>query len=460
MSSSSLSTIKNISNLSVVESKTWSQEHTIIFDQNNRKAGLEILKEIKDGTRLCIGYSNNVSVSGLVSYQHWFIMTNDESCTKYFIEFGSIDLDYDNARVDINLAPRRNITILSEFQFTKEVRQRIEHVLGMMNYSLCLRNCEHVANYIYNGIWYSSQVKLIIKEFKHPMGENEKFINRMPDIPPVYLRDHGREIYSFLQDQVLFKPIEITYYLEYSRNTYNVLLIGPIGAGKSRLLNVLFNRKIIESRPSFSGVTKEITFVRGRKTNKEILPNFDEIILTDTIGLCDIESGEKRVHNYLKHRLNNNLQKVDIVLIVIARERISNDVEQNIRIMLQLLNYEKYSERFVFVITKSFELIDKEKKALRAQLTKTLSLSEKTKDDSILFTDFYDTDDFTEKQKKAIRNDFKALNNTIFKERQNERIPIKFELDGDKERKRSKPDSDSDEVKDYERSQGSKNDIL
>ena len=46
-------------------------------------------------------------------------------------------------------------------------------------------------------------------------------------------------------------------------------------------------------------------------------------------------------------------------------------------------------------------------------------------------------------KKEAIRNDFKALNNTIFKERQIERIPIKFEVDnldsiGDKGRNRSK----------------------
>ena len=44
-----------------------------------------------------------------------------------------------------------------------------------------------------------------------------------------------------------------------------------------------------------------------------------------------------------------------------------------------------------------------------------------------------------------IREDFKALNYTKyytkFKEHKNKRFPIKFELDGDKERNQSKPNS-------------------
>ena len=168
-----------------------------------------MLKEIKDGTRLCIAYTNDASVSGLASYQHWFIMTNDESSGKYFIEFGSIDFDYENARVHINLAPRNNITILKEFLLTKSVRQRIEHVIGMKNFSMCLRNSQHVANYIYKGNWHSSQAEYFRSVLEYPMRGKEKLINVFPSMikPFAVLRGNKmKKINSFSSDKELTKP--------------------------------------------------------------------------------------------------------------------------------------------------------------------------------------------------------------------------------------------------------------
>jgi GTP-binding protein EngB required for normal cell division len=430
MSSSSLSTIKNISNLSVVESKTWSQEHTIIFDENHRRASLDFLNLIKDGTLLCIGYSNNSSVSGLTSFQHWFIMTNDEGCTKHFIEFGSIDLDYDNARVDINIRPRKDIKIEKEFRLTEKVRQRIEHVLGMMNYSLCLRNCEQVANYIYEGKWHSKQVESYRRAINLPMGENVKNINIFPSkiIPHVLLEDNEEKIYSFLSDQALFKPTQIQYFLDDSPNTYNVLLIGPTGAGKSRLLNVLFNRKIVESAEGFDSVTKEIYCLRSRKPNNEILPNYNEMILIDTIGLCDSSWDEKKLHQYIKGRINQNFKQVDIVLIAIRNQRILPEVKQNIKKMLDWLNYEKYSQRFVFVITKSENLSPDIIRGLKDELRNSLKLP-RLNDDAILFTDFPDSNDLTQNQTQSIQNGINELTSAIVRERQCDKVPITFNDD-------------------------------
>ena len=153
--------MSEISTILKDEYKSWEQSHAVIFDDEHRKASLEILNLIKDETPLCIANSKNSSISGLV-YEHWFIMINRNAT--YFIEFNSFDLNYENYRVNINLAPRSNITILKEFSLTKSVRQRIDHVLGMKNYSLCLRNSQHVANYIYDGKWYSSQVELFYLE--------------------------------------------------------------------------------------------------------------------------------------------------------------------------------------------------------------------------------------------------------------------------------------------------------
>ena len=208
----------------------------------------------------------------------------------------------------------------------------------MKNYSLCLRNSQHVANYIYDRKWYSSQVELFRNVFKHPMGEKERLINRIPQdiIPHVYLGDHEEKIYSFLSDQGLFKPFQMQYYLDNTANTYNVLLIGPISEG-SRLINVLFNRNIVESQTSLASVTKEIYFIKAKKPDNEILLKFDEIILADTTAF-DTSCETDKANNDIKKSMIKNFKQLDIVLIIISKEHPLKYVELNIKQILKWLN--------------------------------------------------------------------------------------------------------------------------
>ena len=225
------------------------------------------------------------------------------------------------------------------------------------------------------------------------MGEKERLINRIPQdiIPHVYLGDEEK-IYSFLSDQGLFKPFQMQYYLDNTANTYNVLLIGPISEG-SRLINVLFNRNIVESETSLASVTKEIYFIKAKKPDNEILLKFDEIILADTTAFdtsCE-------ANNDIKKSMIKNFKQLDIVLIIISKEHPLKYVEQNIKQILEWLNYIKFSERFIFVITKSRGL-KTERQIFKRRLKERFNLSEQINDDNILFTDFPDTDDFTEKR--------------------------------------------------------------
>lgn len=102
-------------------------------------------------------------------------------------------------------------------------------------------------------------------------------------------KQEKEKVYSFLSDQALFKPTKIQYILDDRQNTYNVLLIGPIGAGKSRLINTIFNRKFVKSKASIDNATKEIYYIRAKKSTNEILRNYNELILADTIDLCENE---------------------------------------------------------------------------------------------------------------------------------------------------------------------------
>ena len=47
---------------------------------------------------------------------------------------------------------------ISSFKKTERVTERMKKVVGASNYSLLLRNSEHVVNYIMFGIWFSDQL--------------------------------------------------------------------------------------------------------------------------------------------------------------------------------------------------------------------------------------------------------------------------------------------------------------
>ena len=87
-----------------------------------------------------------------------------EADLKYFVvEFGH-DLfeetmivqliDVDGVRVN-EVISNQELKVEDNYEF---VCGRIINVLGVTNYSLSVRNCEHVANYIFNNAWFSKQI--------------------------------------------------------------------------------------------------------------------------------------------------------------------------------------------------------------------------------------------------------------------------------------------------------------
>ena len=83
--------------------------------------------------------------------------------------------------------PRMNeesVTTVERFPLTAEVWHRMQGVCGATNYSLALRNCEHLANYIYSGVWVSFQMTgngVFSKMLRGLMSNYERsFINTPP----------------------------------------------------------------------------------------------------------------------------------------------------------------------------------------------------------------------------------------------------------------------------------------
>lgn len=179
------------------------------------------------------------------------------------------------------------------------------------------------------------------------MDEHLKKLNRLP----FELRIHG-------PGRALFPRAEYDGFLRHiaspealsraDEEAFNVLIVGPPGCGKSRLINLLFNKIVAESKASAASVTRQIKTYSGtglinlcqRKVN-----------LIDTIGLCDSFISEDIVLKLIQESLRINFAYLDQV-VVICSGRIEFRHAENIRQILEWLRYHKYKGNFTFIYNK------------------------------------------------------------------------------------------------------------
>lgn len=263
--------------------------------------------------------------------------------------------------------------------------ERIRHVVGMKNYSLCLRNCEHVGNYIFTGKWVSTQMspdESLVKFFKkYFMKHTQAMVNSFPaSIRPHLFTEQSVTripVYSFLENS--FSATGIDYYLDAKEHSYNIAVFGPTGSGKSHLINVLFNHQgLCASEASHKAVTREVFFVRGRGEVLDVASGTSQmrdIVIADTVGLCDTEWDDTATFKLIESRVTSNMRRLDAVIIVFRCDRLEKQHIDNIKVILKWLNYShKNFSRFIFVSTKADFLEDGEIEKLRQQAIHMLGL--------------------------------------------------------------------------------------
>jgi thioesterase domain-containing protein len=89
-----------------------------------------------------------------------------------------------------------------------------------------------------------------------------------------------------------------------------------------------------------------------------------DIIVADTIGLCDTEWKEQEVIDLIKDRVSSNVQQVHAVFVVLDSGRLKQDFARNIKQIMAWLKYHEGTNyvNFAFVITHC-EMLTEEKQA-------------------------------------------------------------------------------------------------
>ena len=121
-----------------VEQALWKNPHVLRINKEVQQAQIPLLDNFKPQLYLCYNSRNYMNVK----YKYWFV--TDKMWTIEFILEGK---QFTAANVVVHTNnPGSELPIIDEkFMLTPEVKERMKQVCGATNYSLALRNCEHVA---------------------------------------------------------------------------------------------------------------------------------------------------------------------------------------------------------------------------------------------------------------------------------------------------------------------------
>ena len=111
--------------------------------------------------------------------------------------------------------------------------------------------------------------------------ETRKLINTLPRVMDTTLLTE-EVIYPELEPHKLQFKKHVTTLSGNDNNSYNIVIIGPTGSGKSSTINQIFNKRVCPTNSGPDSVTKELQFYQGDL--KTSATNFDKITIIDTIG--------------------------------------------------------------------------------------------------------------------------------------------------------------------------------
>jgi len=207
------------------------------------------------------------------------------------------------------------------FKMNQAIKKRMEQVVGSKNYSLCFRNCEHLAWYVTTGYWVSPQIMALdgplMGRVRDIMVDDNLYkINTFPDPLHNGVFDvRPPALYDF-KDNSPYKATHVEFHPQDDSKRYCTLLIGPTGSGKSSCINAMFNAYATsvptEAQMNISW-TKEMYFIFGSGyVGNAHLP----VTVIDTVGLCDTSFEHKIFDALLRMRVTAAATHIHRLMVV------------------------------------------------------------------------------------------------------------------------------------------------
>jgi len=354
----------DMSLLVAAEKLNWVKHHSLEIDTALQAQQRPLLRHFGSTVFLC---SQERSMMGCPYYHHF---VTDHIWT---IEFGGGETL--NCCVQVHNNPMGTYQQECAAANTDDIMARMQRVCGARGYSLCLRNCEHLARYVISGSWVSSQTLLTSRRVgarfaQYMMQEQKAILNT----PPIELVDptNVSVLYPSQKGFLAYEgsPVALNYR---DRDAFNVLVIGPTGCGKSHLINLMYNQTVCHSAGSAESVTKSIHITTGSGTVESCRRKVNVI---DTIGLCDSKMSSSEVLGLIKEKVSQNFMYIDRV-VVICSGRIEAVHSDAIKQILKWLRYGTftYQANFTFVYNKADQLRPEERERCLMQMCQLLEVS-------------------------------------------------------------------------------------